>query len=116
MTRPHFSRKERARLFALRRGICYLCSGKIDGVREAYDIEHRIPWEISRDNSDDNLELAHKHCHKVKTAQDAGVIAKVKRLHAKHNGYYPPSKAKIKSRGFASTRGSLWTKGNGSDD
>lgn len=92
MTRPHFSQKERARLFVLHGGICELCGGKIDGTREAFDIEHRIPWAISRDNSDENLRLAHRSCHKEKTAVDAGVIAKVKRIEAKFTGMRPASR------------------------
>lgn len=105
-----FNQKERARLFALRGGQCYLCKGRIDGAREAFDIEHEIPWEISRDNSDNNLQLAHRRCHKEKTAKDAGDIAKAKRRHAKHFGYYPEpiGNAKIKSRGFPSTRSAVW--------
>lgn len=115
MARPSFSRKERARLFALREGVCYLCSGKIDATREAWEIEHEIPWEISRDNSDDNLRLAHFKCHKVKTAKDAGDIARVKRIAAKHNGTYPKpiGNARLRSRGFSKTR--LWQP-NGNPD
>lgn len=86
MARPSFNRKERARLFALRGGVCYLCGGKIDGTTERWEIEHEIPWAISRDNSDDNLRLAHFKCHKVKTANDAGDIARAKRRAAKHDG------------------------------
>lgn len=103
MSRRSFSRKDRARIFALGKGCCHLCSGKI-GVGEAWEVEHLIPWAISRDDSDDNLRPAHKKCHAPKTVEDVGVIAKLKRIEAKHNGSWPRSKAKIKSRGFASTR------------
>ena len=108
MTRPRSNKKERARLFALRDGVCYLCSGKIDSTREAWEIEHEIPWAISRDNSDSNLRLAHKKCHAGKTAKDARDIAKVKRIEAKHKGLYPKpvGNARIPSRSFSSTR--LW--------
>ena len=105
--RPYFSKKERARLFALRNGVCYLCKTRIDGTREAFEVEHEIPWEISRDNSDDNLQLAHVRCHKVKTAKDVADIAKVKRIHDKFHGFHPKSRARIPSRGFASTRYSM---------
>lgn len=101
-----FNQKERARLFALRGGRCYLCSGRIDATREAWEIEHEMPWEISRDNTDDNLQLAHKKCHAAKTAVDAGVIAKVKRIEAKHKGFWPKSKTPLRSAGFQKTR--LW--------
>ncbi len=104
MTRPHFSRKERERLFELRKGHCYLCRGDITPALEAWDVEHEIPWEISYDNSDGNLRLAHVKCHKVKTAKDRKDIAKVHRIAAKHNGTAPPSRAKIQSRGFPKSR------------
>lgn len=85
-----------------------MCNGLIDETREAWEIEHEIPWEISRDNSDGNLQLAHKKCHAVKTAKDAGDIAKVKRIEAKHKGFWPKTKAPLRSRGFPSTRSVLW--------
>ena len=110
MARKSFSRKERARLFTLNGGVCYLCTGKI-GVAEAYEIEHEIPWEISRDDSDDNLKLAHVKCHKTKTAKDRKDISKVQRMEAKHKGFWPASKSKLQSRGFAATRGALWPTG-----
>lgn len=99
MNRKSFPRKDRARLFALYNGQCYLCSGKIK-VGEAHDIEHVIPYEISRDNSDDNLRLAHVKCHAVKTSDDRKDIAKVHRIEAKHNGTWPKSKSRFPSRPF----------------
>jgi hypothetical protein len=115
VARRSFSRKERARIFALRKGRCYLCDGKIDGTVEAFEIEHEIPWEISRDDSDDNLQLAHVKCHRVKTAKDRKDIAKVHRMAAKFNGTWPKSKTPLRSRGFESTRGALWPAGRKGD-
>lgn len=106
MNRPHFNKKERERHFGRRKGICYLCGGFIDTVRDAWEIEHEDPWELSRDNSDANLYLAHVKCHRVKTSVDAGTIAKVKRIEAKHNGTAPKSRTPLRSRGFSKTR--LW--------
>lgn len=115
MARRSFSKKDRARIFAMRKGRCYLCSGKIDGTVEAFEIEHVIPWEISRDDSDGNLQLAHKKCHAKKTAKDRKDIAKVQRIEAKHKGFYPKpiGNAKIRNRGFTPTR--LWPAGNNRD-
>lgn len=105
MARKSFSRKERARLFALNAGRCYLCAGRIDAT-DAWEIEHEIPWEISRDDSDANLKLAHKKCHAVKTSRDRKDISKVQRMAAKHNGTFPKpvGNSRLQSRGFPSSR------------
>lgn len=109
MARPSMTTKRKALIFAAHKGICHLCGGKI-GVGEAWDAEHVIAWEISRDDTDANLRPAHKKCHAVKTSRDRKDIAKVHRMAAKHNGTYPKSKAPLRSRGFQSTRG-LWRRG-----
>ncbi len=106
MTRKSFSRRERGRLFALNAGRCHLCDGRIN-IGEAWDVEHEIPWEISRDDSDANLKLAHKKCHAVKTSADRKDISKVQRMAAKNDGSWPKSRAPIQSRPFANSR--LWT-------
>ena len=104
--RKSFSKKDRARLFTLYAGECYLCNGKIDGTVEAWEIEHRIPWALTQDDSDSNLRLAHIKCHKIKThTEDRPMISKAERLYLKHNGMWPSSKAKIRSRGFNQSRG-----------
>lgn len=99
MARKSFSRKERVRLFDLHGGACHLCQQKIK-VGEAWDLEHIVPWELTRDDSDDNVKPAHKSCHKVKTADDVAAIRKADRIRAKHLGAWPKSKSKIPSRGF----------------
>lgn len=105
--RRSFSTKDRARLFTLRGGKCYLCGHKIDNTSEAYEIEHEIPWEISRDDSDDNLQLAHKSCHKDKTAVDRKVIAHVHRVEAKFTGAKRPA-GKLRGPVFAKPQKRAW--------
>ena len=102
MPRKRFSRKERVRLFELRNGICHLCEGKIQ-VGQAWHIEHLIAWELTRDDSDDNLRLAHVKCHKPKTAEDVRAIRKADRQRAKHVGVKKP-----KGRPIAGTKASGW--------
>lgn len=68
-----------ARIFTAHAGICHICGQKIDGGREAWEVEHVIALEISRDDSDENLAPAHKSCHRGKTRDDAAAIAKAKR-------------------------------------
>lgn len=100
MGRKSFSRKDRVRLFDLHGGKCHLCDQKIK-VGDAWDLEHIVPWELTRDDSDDNVKPAHKSCHKIKTADDVAAIRKSDRVRAKHMGAWPKSKSKIPSRGFS---------------
>jgi 5-methylcytosine-specific restriction endonuclease McrA len=92
MGRRRFTDKDRARIFADNNGVCHLCNQKIDGIREAWEIEHVIAWELTRDDSDENLRPAHIECHKQKTHQhDRPVINEAKRREAKHTGVKRPS-------------------------
>lgn len=105
--RKSFTPKERARLFLLRGGVCYLCGEKITG---AYDIEHKKSLSMGGSNDDDNLFLAHSindpifQCHRIKTNADLKALIKPRRLNKKHNGEYARKKQKIQSRGFGNTK------------
>lgn len=100
MSRRSFSRKDRARIFALGNGCCHICTGKIT-VGEAWEVEHIIPYALTQDNSDDNLRPAHKKCHAKKTTgEDRPRISKAERQRAKFLGIWPKSKTPLKSRGF----------------
>lgn len=104
MSRKRFSAKDRARIFASNDGTCHLCGQKIDGVREAWEIEHVIAWELTRDDSDDNLRPAHAACHKIKThGEDRPAINQAKRREAKHTGAIRP-KQSIRSAGFPTAK------------
>lgn len=80
------SLSRKVRIFEAAGGVCHLCGGLIDGVRERWDADHVIPLELSGDDSDANLRPAHERCHRVKTAVDQGDIARAKRVRAKHRG------------------------------
>ncbi|WP_081979428.1 HNH endonuclease [Pseudooceanicola atlanticus] len=96
------STTRRARIFAAANGICHICGQPIDGTKEAWDADHVIPLEISRDDSDDNLRPAHKRCHSRKTAEsDMPAIAKAKRVKAKHEGAFKTRNPLPGSRGSA---------------
>jgi 5-methylcytosine-specific restriction protein A len=86
MPRRRFTKKDRARIFAANSGKCHLCAGTID-IGEAWEVEHVIAWELTRDDSDANLRPSHVKCHKAKThQQDRPVINQAKRREAKHTG------------------------------
>lgn len=97
--RQEFTRKQRLEIWTRAAGKCEGCGAKLKTGSGEYD--HIIPFEISRDSSAANGQLLCGICHGTKTAKsDAPTIAKVKRIHAKHHGIWPPSRAKIQSRGF----------------
>lgn len=77
--RPSMSKARRARIWERDGGVCYLCDVKV-ALGEPWDVEHKIAWGLSYDDSDENLAVAHKNgCHSDKTKVDVRVIAKAKR-------------------------------------
>ena len=92
-----------ARIFTAHGGVCHICGQKIDGGREAWEVEHVIALEISGDDSDGNLAPAHVGCHRGKTRDDAAAIAKCKRQERRTMGIKRTVKAKIPG-----SRGTKW--------
>lgn len=104
--RRTFTTLQRAAFFEQHKGVCYLCGLKVRPPHEKWEIEHIIAREIMGKDADENsnLAVAHVDCHKAKTKQDKGAIAKSDRIAAKHIGAHRP-KQKIHSKpfgGFAS--------------
>jgi 5-methylcytosine-specific restriction endonuclease McrA len=97
--RKHRSARERERLFLLHDKRCHLCSQPIQ-PGDAWQLEHVVPWELTRDEGDDNVRPAHTGCHKVKTAADIRGIRKTDRQRQKHNGSWPKSRRPMRGRGF----------------
>lgn len=105
MNRIEFSKKVRAEAFVRCAGKCESCGMRLKQGEAEFD--HRIAFYLSRDSSLENCQVLCVPCHRgvgAKTADDQRIIAKVKRVAAKHNGTFPPSKAKIRSRGFSKSR------------
>lgn len=100
VTRKRWSTRQRAAFFRDLGGVCHLCGGKIDGVREAWDLSHDLPLELGGADDESNILLAHRKCHRAHTATvDIPTIAKAKRREAKHHGFKAP-KRPIRSAGF----------------
>lgn len=99
MTRRRRTTLQRAALFEGCGGVCHICGEVIDAPREAWELDHRIPYELTRDDSDENLAPAHDRCHRDKTRDDVAVIAKARRVAAKHKG------AKAAKRKIPGSRG-----------
>lgn len=101
-TRKPLSTKARLKVFTDNGGICCICGGKIDGVREKWIAEHITPLGLLGEDGGDNLKPAHKLCADSKTYGkdgDLATIAKAKRREARHTGARLP-KGNIKSPGF----------------
>jgi 5-methylcytosine-specific restriction endonuclease McrA len=92
MTRRSISTRRRVAIFERDKGRCHICGESIDGARDRWDVEHIVPLALGGDDDGDNLAPAHARCHAGKTKQDAGQIAKAKRVHAKHTGAKAPSR------------------------
>ena len=91
-TRRHISTTERTEIFRDAMGVCHLCGSKIDGTREGWELEHIIPLAMGGSDKRDNLRPAHVKCHRVKTTEDVGNIARAKRREARHIGAKAPSR------------------------
>ena len=89
--RPSFSRKERVRRFELHGGKCHICGVKIQ-PGEKWELEHVVEWELTQDNSDDNVKPAHAACHKPKTARFKKDLSRMDRARARHIGAMPKGK------------------------
>ncbi len=104
-------RSVRARVLLRYQNRCYL-TGQIIRPCDEWDLEHvkpvrgANPGEPHR-NRESNLAPALKAPHREKTAQENSDGSKADRIHAKHYGYWPETKAKIQSGGFQKTRPSV---------
>src|SRR5690349_4365897 len=92
MKRLRLSTTERVRCFDDAGGRCHICGEKIDAPRDAWEISHPIPLAAGGEDVRSNRAPAHKKCHAAQTAEiDQPLIAKVKRVRARHIGARAPS-------------------------
>lgn len=100
--RRKWTPKRRLAVFEAHKGTCHLCGDKIDGTREAWELEHVIPLAMGGDDDETNVAPAHKSCHAAKTVIDAGNLAKANRVRAKHYG------AHVSKHPLPGSRNSKW--------
>lgn len=81
---------QRAKLFNFHRGVCWICGQEIQVPHEKWELEHIIPFDLTRDDTDENIAPAHVGCHRQKTKDDKKIIAKCNRVAAKHKGARAP--------------------------
>lgn len=103
MSRDEFTMKVRQQAFERCKNFCEICGAVLHAGIHKYEFDHIIPYFLTRDSTVGNCQVVCIPCHRGeggKTADDAAMIAKVKRVEAKHNGTWPASKFKMRSRGF----------------
>jgi 5-methylcytosine-specific restriction endonuclease McrA len=98
----------RLRVFERFGGRCALSGRKIQ-PGDAWQLDHIKPLILGGRHAEDNLQPVLVDAHKAKTADDVKAKAKADRVRAKHLGIFPPSKARLRSRGFSPSRPSLRT-------
>lgn len=80
--RKKLTPSQRLRIWERDKGVCSLCSLKIDGVREPWIVEHLRALELGGEDTEANLGPAHKSCADAKTNGpngDHAMAAKAKR-------------------------------------
>lgn len=86
MTRRRISTRLRISIFTDAAGLCHICGRPIDGTRERWEVEHIIPLALGGADDAGNMRPAHTRCHRSKTTEDVGRLAKAKRQEARHLG------------------------------
>lgn len=86
MKRRRWTDLQRLGIFTANGGICHLCGGKINAVKEPWELEHVIALAMGGDDDEANLRPAHVRCHKGKTRQDAGNLSKARSREVRHMG------------------------------
>ena len=94
---------QRAKMFDEHKGICVICGTKIKAGERWID-EHGRALALLGTNDMENRGPAHEACAKVKTKKDVAMIAKAKRVRAKHIGASRPKQP------FPGGRGSRFKK------
>ncbi|MCW5676258.1 MAG: HNH endonuclease [Xanthobacteraceae bacterium] len=98
--RKPLTRNQRAKAHDEHGGTCCVCLQPI-APGERFIDEHIIPLELGGSNDKSNRGIAHIACAKIKTKRDVALIAKAKRVRAKHLGI-----KKKNSRPIPGSRGS----------
>lgn len=87
--RKNMTPRLRLKVWEAHKGMCAICGGKIDGVRERWVLEHLVPLSLGGADDESNMAPVHEGCAMAKTFGKSGDIAKAakaKRVKSKHLG------------------------------
>lgn len=87
--RKNMTPRLRLKVWEAHKGMCAICGGKIDGVRERWVLEHMRPLALGGADDESNMAPVHEGCALAKTFGKSGDIAKAakaKRAKSKHLG------------------------------
>ena len=93
--RKSLTRNQRIDVLWSGNGRCHICGEIINTAREDFEVEHVIPLALGGPDTPLNMRAAHITCHRMKTKADTRQIAKAKRVKAKHEGTYRPSRSPL---------------------
>lgn len=87
--RKNMTPRLRLKVWEAHKGMCAICGGKIDGVRERWVLEHLRPLALGGADDESNMAPVHEGCALAKTFGKSGDLAKAakaKRVKSKHLG------------------------------
>lgn len=94
--RLEFSRKQRLEIWNRAAGHCEKCAAKLKVGEGEYD--HIVAQGYGGENTVSNAQLLCRVCHREKSGVDTTLSAKVKRVHANHNGISRKPKSRWKRK------------------
>lgn len=97
--------RQLARIFLERGGKCHVCKRKLYPGDE-YQFDHIVALENGGSDADDNLAPCCSWCHKPKTANDAGVAAKIRAVAVAN--IIPAAQRQKKGRPIPGSKRSGW--------
>ncbi len=91
--RKTLTKRQRRDVLFMQKGQCAGCGGEINLAKgDAFEIDHATPLAVGGSNDWRNLQALCPDCHAGKTRGDVAMIAKTRRVAAKHAGTWSKRK------------------------
>ena len=93
--RRRFHNRVYLRILRAQKMLCGACGEKL---RRPIDFDHIKPLWLDGEDTPENLEALHQHCHREKTRREASDRAKMNRIIRKREGTWRPNRQKLRGR------------------